>query len=197
MQHTQRARPPCSQWDEWFETNCCFVLSVWTVRYAACATCAATMCTQSWDEWFEPHFCFVLSVGATSLLHNFHVILQMGGRQADQMMRGAGVGPSPGVSVLTTSPKVTCNFSWYRASWQLGFELICNCSSKSGTVLNISFRSFRSFPSQLRQRMEIPTPSEQDIQLLMGLGFDRDTVVRVLRSCGNNTEAAANRLLGH
>lgn len=45
--------------------------------------------------------------------------------------------------------------------------------------------------------MEIPAPSEQDIQLLMGLGFDRDTVVGVLRSCGNNTEAAANRLLGH
>jgi len=45
--------------------------------------------------------------------------------------------------------------------------------------------------------MEIPPPSEQDIQLLVSLGFDRDTVVRVLRSCGNNTEAAANRLLGH
>eukprot|EP00904_Undaria_pinnatifida_P005928 jgi/Undpi1/2465/HiC_scaffold_13.g05845.m1 len=49
----------------------------------------------------------------------------------------------------------------------------------------------------LRQRMEIPPPSEQDITLLMGLGFDRDTVVRVLRSSGNDTEAAANRLLGH
>lgn len=53
------------------------------------------------------------------------------------------------------------------------------------------------FPVQLRQRMEIPPPSEQDITLLMGLGFDRDTVVRVLRSSGNDTEAAANRLLGH
>lgn len=50
---------------------------------------------------------------------------------------------------------------------------------------------------QLRQRMEVPPPSEQDITLLMGLGFDRDTVVRVLRSSGNDTEAAANRLLGH
>ncbi|CAM9133580.1 unnamed protein product [Pylaiella littoralis] len=49
----------------------------------------------------------------------------------------------------------------------------------------------------LRQRMEIPAPSERDITLLMGLGFDHDTVVRVLRSSGNNTEAAANRLLGH
>lgn len=45
--------------------------------------------------------------------------------------------------------------------------------------------------------MEVPPPSEQDITLLMGLGFDRDTVVRVLRSYGNDTEAAANRLLGH
>ena len=50
---------------------------------------------------------------------------------------------------------------------------------------------------QLRQRMEVPPPSEQDITVLMGLGFDRDTVVRVLSSCGNDTEAAANRLLGH
>lgn len=49
----------------------------------------------------------------------------------------------------------------------------------------------------LRQRVELPPPREEDIALLMGLGFDRSTVVRVLRSSGNNTEAAANRLLGH
>lgn len=45
--------------------------------------------------------------------------------------------------------------------------------------------------------MELPPPREEDIALLMGLGFDRSTVVRVLLSSGNNTEAAANRLLGH
>lgn len=50
---------------------------------------------------------------------------------------------------------------------------------------------------QLRQRMEIQAPSEESIALLMGLGFDRDTVIRVLRASGNNPEAAANRLLGH
>lgn len=60
---------------------------------------------------------------------------------------------------------------------------------------NLSRRPYHCL--QLRQRMELPPPSEDDIALLMGLGFDRSTVVRMLTLSGNNTEAAANRLLGH
>ncbi len=40
------------------------------------------------------------------------------------------------------------------------------------------------------------SPSEENINSLMGLGFDRDTVVQALERTGNNLEQAANRLLG-
>jgi len=38
-------------------------------------------------------------------------------------------------------------------------------------------------------------PSEDSISSLMGLGFERDVVIRALQSTGNNIEAAANLLL--
>lgn len=81
---------------------------------------------------------------------------------------------------------------WVEGGRQLhATPVVC---SIGGHNLNINICLF---VLQLRQRMETPAPSEEDITLLMGLGFDRETVVRVLRSSGNNTEAAANRLLGH
>jgi len=40
-----------------------------------------------------------------------------------------------------------------------------------------------------------PPPSEEAINALMGMGFDREAVVQALRSSGNNLEAAANVLL--
>lgn len=111
------------------------------------------------------------------------------------MMRGAGVGPPPGVSGLVTSERGHVQFFVEMTS----FHFCPQDEDDSLHLDNTSFTNalFPSYPSQLRQRMETPAPSEQDVELLMGLGFDRDTVVRVLRSCGNNTEAAANRLLGH
>jgi hypothetical protein len=38
-------------------------------------------------------------------------------------------------------------------------------------------------------------PSEDSIVSLMGLGFEREVVIRALQSTGNNIEAAANLLL--
>ena len=42
----------------------------------------------------------------------------------------------------------------------------------------------------------LPPPSEEQIQSLVGLGFDRPAVLRALEVCNNNVEVAANRLLG-
>lgn len=49
----------------------------------------------------------------------------------------------------------------------------------------------------MRHRAVLPAPNEDDIALLMSFGFDRNTVIQVLRSSGNNADAAANTLLGH
>ena len=40
-----------------------------------------------------------------------------------------------------------------------------------------------------------PPPSEESVESLMNLGFDRSTVLRALEASGNNLDAAANRLL--
>ena len=42
----------------------------------------------------------------------------------------------------------------------------------------------------------LPPPSEEQIQSLVGLGFDRPAVLRALEASSNNVEVAANRLLG-
>ena len=42
----------------------------------------------------------------------------------------------------------------------------------------------------------LPPPSEEQIQSLVGLGFDRPAVLRALEGSNNDVEVAANRLLG-
>ena len=42
----------------------------------------------------------------------------------------------------------------------------------------------------------LPPPSEEQIQSLIGLGFDRPAVLRALEGSNNDVEVAANRLLG-
>ena len=42
----------------------------------------------------------------------------------------------------------------------------------------------------------LPPPSEEQIQSLIGLGFDRQAVLRALEGANNDVEVAANRLLG-
>jgi hypothetical protein len=46
-----------------------------------------------------------------------------------------------------------------------------------------------------RQRVVASPPSEDAIQQLMALGFDRERTIEALQASSNNVEAAANRLL--
>lgn len=41
-----------------------------------------------------------------------------------------------------------------------------------------------------------PPPSEEAIELLLSMGFERQAVIRALQQTDNNIEAAANRLMG-
>mmetsp|Transcript_14295 Transcript_14295/g.29376 ORF Transcript_14295/g.29376 Transcript_14295/m.29376 type:complete len:117 (+) Transcript_14295:161-511(+) len=41
-----------------------------------------------------------------------------------------------------------------------------------------------------------PPPPEDTVVMLMGMGFERDRVLEVLKGCDNNVEVAANRLIG-
>ena len=45
------------------------------------------------------------------------------------------------------------------------------------------------------QTQQAAPPDEQSITLLMGMGFDREAVVRALTATGNNVESAANLLV--
>ena len=49
-------------------------------------------------------------------------------------------------------------------------------------------------PTSSSSSVALP-PSEDSIVSLMGLGFEREVVIRALQSTGNNIEAAANLLL--
>mmetsp|Transcript_19260 Transcript_19260/g.27451 ORF Transcript_19260/g.27451 Transcript_19260/m.27451 type:complete len:336 (+) Transcript_19260:113-1120(+) len=51
-------------------------------------------------------------------------------------------------------------------------------------------------PPDMNLPVAPPPPSEEAIETLMAMGFDRESVVRVLQECDNNLEVAANRLLG-
>ena len=41
-----------------------------------------------------------------------------------------------------------------------------------------------------------PEPPEETVEMLMGMGFERERVLEVLKGCDNNVEVAANRLIG-
>ena len=45
------------------------------------------------------------------------------------------------------------------------------------------------------QRIPVQPPSEDAIANLVGMGFERQAVIRALQASGNNIEVAANRLL--
>mmetsp|Transcript_14516 Transcript_14516/g.21362 ORF Transcript_14516/g.21362 Transcript_14516/m.21362 type:complete len:96 (-) Transcript_14516:227-514(-) len=47
-----------------------------------------------------------------------------------------------------------------------------------------------------QRRPPPPPPSEEQVTTLMALGFERPAVLEALRLADNNSEAAANRLLG-
>jgi len=41
-----------------------------------------------------------------------------------------------------------------------------------------------------------PPPSEEAVELLLSMGFERQAVIQALQQTDNNIEAAANRLMG-
>jgi len=60
---------------------------------------------------------------------------------------------------------------------------------------NLNNNSQRRNQFQQQQLPRAPPPSEEAIQNLTSMGFDRDDVIRTLQQCDNNVEVAANRLL--
>lgn len=70
-----------------------------------------------------------------------------------------------------------------------------NNNMNDGTIplnsINSSSGGMRFRP----QTQQAVPPDEQSIALLMGMGFDRDAVVRALTATGNNVETAANLLV--
>jgi len=66
-------------------------------------------------------------------------------------------------------------------------------SNSSSSMNNNSSSSIRHRPSS--SAIATPPPDEESIIMLMGMGFDRDSVVRAMLMTGNNVEAAANLLL--
>lgn len=55
--------------------------------------------------------------------------------------------------------------------------------------------NIRNTYSSQAASLDLPPPSEDSIVMLMGLGFEREAVIRALQTTGNNVEAAANILL--
>ena len=52
-----------------------------------------------------------------------------------------------------------------------------------------------NLPPQYEQLPQAPPPSEEAINQLTMMGFEREAVIRALNATDNNLEAAANRLL--
>jgi hypothetical protein len=64
-----------------------------------------------------------------------------------------------------------------------------------GAGANSTSQSFFRPTSSSSSSSTVLPPSEDSIVSLMGLGFEREVVIRALQSTGNNIEAAANLLL--
>ena len=102
-------------------------------------------------------------------------------------------GIAAGIIVMSISPL----FKWRIPSFLTGFASKFILPLIQSTGPRSILRTLDTIPRTSTQPTPpaAPSPSEQDVSLLVSMGFDRDVVIRALQRSQNNVEWAAARLL--